>query len=336
MPRQEVPVIGLTLGDITGIGPEIVAKAVSSLSAAEYRVLVVDDADILRASYQYLDIPFDLPVFSTVDGALAGNYPAAMLDLAHADKSLLFTGRPHPDAGRMAARVISEALKLAMAGKLDGVIYAPLCKETLDVGGGRHGDEIELFRSVTNAPEMARVSKVGEVLRTTVTGHIPFRDIAYAITAEGIIHAVEVLSEAAAAYGIEGPRVAVAALNPHAGESGQIGREEIDVLEPAILKAREAGFNASGPYPSDTVYVRAFAGEFDGVVNMYHDQGNIAAKAAGFGEGTLVYVRCPVLIGSVSHGVAYDIAGKGVADPSNLRQALAEMSLLATRRAGQK
>jgi len=332
MTENSAPVIGLTMGDITGIGPELVARVLSATRGSGYRVLLVDDADLIRGSYQSLGLPFDLPVFDTEADALQGHHVAAVLDLAHADRSLLALGHPHPEAGKMAARAVSEALRLGMAGKLDGVVYAPLCKETLDVGGGRHGDELELFQSVTKAPRMARVSKTGKVMRTTVTGHVPFRDIASAVTKEGIVDAVEILSEASSAYGAAEPRIAVATLNPHGGESGQIGREEIDVVEPAVEAARLAGFNASGPYPADTIFVRAFAGEFDGVVNLYHDQGNIAAKVAGFGEGILVYVRSPVLIGSVSHGVAYDIAGRGTADPSNLRQAIEEVALLATRR----
>jgi len=336
MPEHTAPVIGLTLGEITGIGPELVAKVLSAAPEAGYRILVVDDADVIRAGYESLSIPFDLAVFDRAEDALERRHAAAVLDLAHADKSLLSLGRPHPEAGKMAARAMSEALRLGMAGTLDGVVYAPLCKETLDVGGGRHGDELELFQSVTEAPEMARVAKIGEVLRTTVTGHVPFKDIASAITKEGIVRAVEVLAEASAAYGIDEPHIAVSALNPHAGESGLMGREEIDVIEPAVQAARLLGIDASGPYPADTIYVRAFTGEFDGVVNLYHDQGNIAAKVAGFGEGILVYVRSPVLIGSVSHGVAYDIAGQGVADPSNLRQAIEEVALLATRSSKQQ
>jgi 4-hydroxythreonine-4-phosphate dehydrogenase len=256
----------------------------------------------------------------------------AVLDFSHADNDLLSFGRPHPDTGKMAAEALTLALKLAADGKVDGVVYPPLCKDTLDVGDGRHGDELELLRSATNTPQMVRFAKIGNVLRTSVTGHIPFRDVADMVTTDSVLAAIEVLQEAASSYGMEKPRIAISALNPHGGESGQIGREEIDAIGPAVEAARSNGIDTYGPLPADTIYVRALNGEFDGVVNMYHDQGNIAAKVAGFGEGSVLYTRSPVIVATVAHGVAFDIAGKGVADPANLHQVIEEVATLAQRR----
>jgi 4-hydroxythreonine-4-phosphate dehydrogenase len=270
----------------------------------------------------------------SIDSLSVQDHHATVLDLAHAGKELLSIGRPHPDTGKMAARALTLTLQLAMDGKADGGVYPPLCKDTLDVGDGRHGDELELLRSVTNAPQMARIAKIGNVLRTSVTGHIPFRDVADMVTTDSVLAAIEVLQEAASSYGTEKPRIAVAALNPHGGESGQIGREEIDAIGPAVEAARSQGIDTYGPLPADTVYVRALRGEFDGVVNMYHDQGNIAAKVAGFGEGVVLYTRSPVIVATVAHGMAFDIAGKGVADPANLRQVIEEVAALAKRRMG--
>ena len=328
------PLIALTLGDIAGIGPEIVAKVLVAGLEGNCRLLVVDDAEILRFSFQALGACFDLPVSCDIEEVTSGGFPAAMLDLAHADKGLLALGRPHPESGRMAAEALSKALRLAMDGKVDGVVYSPLCKDTLDIGGGEHGDELYLLRRVANTPGMARIVKVGDVLRTSVTGHVPFRDVSDLVTPDSVLDTIEVLQEALVSYGLISPRIGVAALNPHGGESGQIGREEIEQIGPAVQAARSKGIDAQGPFPADTIYVRAFRGDLDGVVNMYHDQGNIAAKAVSFGEGVVLYVRSPVVVTSVGHGTAFDIAGKGVADPGNLRQALAVAALLAERRRG--
>ena len=326
------PIVALTLGDIAGIGPEITAKVLSNEPSGDYHLLVVDDAKVLEESLRCLGIARDLPTVDSVDDLSAQTHHAAVLDLSHADKDLLSFGRPHPDTGRMAAKALTLALRLAMDGKVDGIVYPPLCKDTLDVGDGRHGDELELLRGATNAPQMARIAKTGNVLRTSVTGHIPFRDVAAMVTTDSVLAAIQVLQEAASLYGTEKPRIAVAALNPHGGEGGQIGREEIDTIGPAVEAARSQGIDIYGPLPADTIYVRALNGEFDGVVSLYHDQGNIAAKVAGFGEGIVLYTRSPVLVATVAHGVAFDIAGKGVADPANLRQVIEEVAALAKKR----
>lgn len=332
MSGEAKPIVALTLGDIAGIGPEITAKVLSDEPSDDYHLLVVDDAEVLEESLRRLGIARDLPTVDSADDLPAQTHHMAVLDLSHADKDLLSFGKPHPDTGKMAAKALTLALRLAVDGKVNGVVYPPLCKDTLDVGGGRHGDELELLRSVTNAPQMARIAKIGNVLRTSVTGHIPFRDIADMITTDSVLAAIVVLQEAASSYGMEKPRIAVAALNPHGGEGGQIGREEIDTIGPAVEAARSKGIDIYGPLPADTIYVRALNGEFDGVINLYHDQGNIAAKVAGFGEGVVLYARSPVLVATVAHGVAFDIAGKGMADPANLRQVIEEVALLAQRR----
>jgi 4-hydroxythreonine-4-phosphate dehydrogenase len=332
MSGRAKPIIALTLGDIAGIGPEITAKVLSNGPSDDYHLLVVDDAGVLEESLRRLGITRDLPIVDSADDLSTQAHHVAVLDLSHTDNDLLSFGKPHPGTGKMAAKALALALGLAMDGKVDGVVYPPLCKDTLDAGDGRHGDELELLRSVTNAPQMVRFAKIGNVLRTSVTGHIPFRDVADMVTTDSVLAAIGVLQEAASSYGMEKPRIAVAALNPHGGESGQIGREEIDAINPAVEAARSKGIDTYGPLPADTIYVRALNGEFDGVVSLYHDQGNIAAKVAGFGEGVVLYTRSPVIVATVAHGVAFDIAGKGVADPANLRQVIEDVAALAKRR----
>lgn len=332
MGSKNKPLIAVTLGDITGIGPEILVKVVVEGVPDNCRLLVVGDAQVLRASFDTLGARFDLPVFRSVEEATASDAQVAVLDLAQGGTELLALARPHPEAGQMAAEALTKAVELAIDGQVSGVVYAPLVKETLHIGERKYNDEGEILRERLQAPDMKAVAKVGEVFRVTIAEHVPLKKVPDLITQQSVLSAIEVLQEALLFYGLKSPRIAVAALNPHAGEGGMVGREEIDQIAPAIQEARAKGIDVSGPIPADTVYVRAFKGQFDGVVNMYHDQANIALKMAGFGEIVVLFVRSPVIITTPSHGPAYGKAGKGTADPNNLRAAIEVAASLAQRK----
>jgi len=295
-------------------------------------LLLVGDAQVLRASFDALGASFNLPVFHDIEEVARSEAPVMVLDLAQGGMELLALARPHPEAGRMAAEALVRAAELAMAGRVDGVVFGPLVKETLRLGERKYNDETEILRERLHAPEMKSVAKVGEVFRVTIAEHVPLREVPDLITPQSVLSAIQLLHEALLLYGKKSPRIAVAALNPHAGEGGMVGREEIEQIAPAIEQARAEGLDVSGPIPADTVYVRAFKGQFDGVVNMYHDQANIALKMAGFGEIVILFVRSPIVITTPSHGPAYGKAGKGTADPNNLRSAIEVAASLAQRR----
>jgi len=295
-------------------------------------LLLVGDAQVLRASFDALGASFNLPVFHDIEEVAGSKAPVMVLDLAQGGMELLALARPHPEAGRMAAEALVRAAELAMAGKVDGVVFGPLVKETLRLGERKYNDETEILRERLHAPEMKSVAKVGEVFRVTIAEHVPLREVPDLITPQSVLSAIQLLHEALLLYGKKSPRIAVAALNPHASEGGMVGREEIEQISPAIEQARAEGLDVSGPIPADTVYVRAFKGQFDGVVNMYHDQANIALKMAGFGEIVILFVRSPIVITTPSHGPAYGKAGKGTADPNNLRSAIEVAASLAQRR----
>ena len=332
MENKAKPVIAVTLGDITGIGPEILVKVVVEGIPDNCRLLVVGDEQVLRSSFDALDAPFNLPVFHRIDEIATSGAPVAVLDLPQGSTELLALARPHSEAGRMAAEALVKAVGLAAEGQVGGVVFGPLVKETLYIGKRKYNDETQILREVLQAPEMKSVAKVGKVFRVTIAEHVPLRKVPDLITPQSVLSAIELLHEALLFYGAPALRIAVAALNPHAGEGGLVGREEIDQITPAIQEAREKGIDASGPIPADTVYVRAFKGQFDGVVNMYHDQANIALKMAGFGEIVILFVRSPVIITTPSHGPAYGKAGKGTADPNNLRAAIEVAAFLAQRK----
>ena len=326
------PLIAVTLGDITGIGPEIVAKTLMQTPPEDCCLLVVGDGQVLRSSFKALGSPFHLPVFRSIKEAKAANAPAVILDLAQGGLEMLALGKPNPEAGQMAAGALAEAAKLALDGRVDGIVYAPLRKETLRFGEKKYGDEQYLLSELLPAPDMKAVAKIGNTLRLTIAGHVPLREVPDLITQQSVLNAIEVLHETLLDYGFKSPHIGVAALNPHAGEGGLVGQEEIEHIAPAVEIARAKGIGVSGPIPADIIYVRARKGQYNGVVSLYHDQANIALKMAGFGEIVVFYVRCPIVIATPGHGTAYDIAGKGTASPDNLRAAIELAASLAQRR----
>ncbi len=320
--EKGIPLIAVTPGDITGIGPEILVKVITAGPPADCRLLVVGDAGVMRSSFKALQKDFDLPIFRNAEEAVASPAPVTVLDTAQGGGELLALGRPHPDAGEMAAAALVRGAELAAANRVDGLVFGPLVKETLHLGDRKYNDEGEILRETLWAPEMKAIAGVSGVFRVTIAEHVPLRKVPDLITRDSVLDAVNLLNEALVGFGKKSPRIAVAALNPHAGEGGMVGREEIEQITPAIEEARRNNIDVTGPVPADTVYLRAFKGQFDGVVNLYHDQANIALKAAGFGEIVVLFVRCPVIITTPSHGPAYGKAGKGTADPNNLRASI--------------
>jgi 4-hydroxythreonine-4-phosphate dehydrogenase len=329
MKSKNKPLLAVTTGDITGIGPEILSKVVIEGAPDNCRLLLVGDEQVLRSSFEALGARFDLPVFRTIEEAVKSKAQVTVLDLAQGGKELLALARPNPQAGEMAFGALIKACELALNGSVDGVVYGPLVKEAMYLGGKKYNDETQLLRGKLNAPKLKTIAKIGKVFRVTIAEHVPLRQVPDLITAKSIADAIEVLREGLLLYGLKSPRMAVAALNPHAGEGGTVGREEIDQIAPAIREAKAKGYDISGPIPADTVYVRAFKGQFDGVVNMYHDQANIALKMAGFGEIVIIFVYSPIIITTPSHGPAYGKAGKGTADHHNMREAIEAAASLA-------
>jgi len=335
MAVKNKPLIAVTPGDITGIGPEILAKVIAAGPPEDCRLLAVGDAGVLKASFATLGMKFDLPVYRSIEEAAASDALAMVLDLGQGGMELLALARPHPEAGRMAAEALIQSVLWAKEGKIDGVVFGPLVKETLNLAGKKYNDETEMMQEKLGAPLLKAGAKSGDIFRITIAEHVPIKKIPEFITRENVLEAVEILQEVLTMYGVKSPRIAVAALNPHAGEGGMVGREEIDHIAPAIEEAKKKGIDVYGPIPADTVYVRAFQGQFNGVVNMYHDQANIALKMAGFGEIVIIFARSPVIVTTPSHGPAYGKAGKDTANPDNLMAAVEVAASLARQKLAQ-
>ncbi len=317
------PVLGILLGEATGIGPEIVAKLCAAKKLDEYcRPVIIGDARVLALGKRIAGTDFPVTVVGAVAEADFGG-PVCMLDLKNLDPDGLTPGRIDERSGRATGDTLVTALGLARSGEIDGFVYAPLNKAALKAGGYKFEDELRLFAHYLGWTEpCGEMNVLGGLWTSRVTSHIPLDRVGACLSIDGILTAVRLAYNTLRRAGIAAPRIAIAALNPHAGENGLCGRQEIDIISPAIERARREGIGAMGPYPSDTVFINAFKGDYDAVVTMYHDQGQIALKLMGFERGVTVAAGLPHAIATPAHGTAFDIAGRGAANPGATEQAV--------------
>ena len=301
------PRIGLLLGDPTGIGPELVAKLLAlPETPAQAEVLVIGD----RRLYQR-----GIGIAAAVD-----THPQFLDYPCPSEGHVL--GKVSAEVGQYVLGCLSKAIETWQARKIDAIVFAPLNKQAMKLAGMKQLDELHYFADLLgHQGRVLEINICGKLWTSRVTSHIPLSDVSGALTVDGICGAVDLLYQVLRASGISSPRIAVAALNPHAGEGGLLGTEETTVIGPAIEKARANGAKVTGPFPADTLFIAAKRGDFDGVVTMYHDQGQIALKLLGFDRGVTLAGGLPVVITTPAHGTAFDIAGKGVADLGALREA---------------
>jgi 4-hydroxythreonine-4-phosphate dehydrogenase len=256
-----------------------------------------------------------------------------VMDLGNIDPETLPRAVMSPESGKLTGETLAEAIRLALAGMFDAITFAPLNKAALHAGGWKFPDEHKMFAHMLgHKGYFSEMNVLDGQWMSRVTSHVSLRTALDMITHESIIEALELVDRTMRLAGIEQPRIAVAALNPHAGENGLFGREEIDLIGPAVRAAAETGINCKGPFPSDTVYIKAFAGEYDSVVAMYHDQGQIATKLRGFNRGVTVTAGLDTVFTTPAHGTAFDIVGKGVASTGALESAVRLAAQLAGRK----
>ncbi len=330
-----VPRIGITMGDPAGIGPEVIVKALSDPELRRFArpVVLGDPAALARA----LPWSAGLTLREVDDPAEAGAHPSVLdvLPVSHLEPGLLRPGRPTMEGGRSMVEAIRRAVDLTLQGELDGVVTAPISKRLLQRAGFAFEGHTQLLAHLTGAPDVVMML-AGERLRVTlVTIHRPLREVPDLLTEEAVLRTLEITHRGLRLdFGLDAPRLAVAGLNPHAGEDGLFGDEEQRVIGPAVRRARGAGMDVHGPLPADTVFFKAASGTFDAVVCMYHDQGLIPLKLLHFADGVNVTLGLPIVRTSVDHGTAYDIAGRGAADASSLEAALRTAAfMVANRRA---
>lgn len=332
--------IAVTMGDACGIGPEIVLKACAALAATPGAPpqVVYGDAGVLERQARALGLPLDVVRVERPGDApapRAGGRVAVPVVACSELPADLPVGRVDARAGAAAHAAVVAASRAAIAGEVRAVVTAPIHKEALAAAGVKHPGHTEILAEVAGVPDV-RMMLVNDELRTLlVTIHVPLRAAIEAITREAVRDTIAIADAGLKRLGIARPRIAVAGLNPHAGEGGLMGREEIEVIAPAIADARAAGIDATGPWPGDTVFMRARGfRDFDVVVAMYHDQGLIPVKYLGLDTGVNVTVGLPFVRTSVDHGTAFDLAGRGVADPRSLLAAIELARTLAPAPAG--
>lgn len=319
----EKPVIGILLGDATGIGPELVAKLVAQGLLNKYCYpIIIGDKRVLEMGMKIAGVQFPIAIIEDVNEA-KWDEAIPVLDLRNLDPSEIKLGEVNSYSGKITGDMLITAVELYKAGKIDGFSFAPLNKEAMKKGGYTFESEQYLFAHHFNWHEpFGEVNVLGDLWTSRVTSHIPIKEVSNNLTIESILRAIRLADSTLKRSGINQARIAIAALNPHAGENGSCGIEEIDVIKPAMKEAEKEGIKVIGPYPADILFIKAFEGEFDAVVTMYHDQGQIAMKIKGFDQGITIASGFPAPIVTASHGTAYDIVGKGIAKTSAFENAV--------------
>ena len=327
------PLIGITMGDGAGVGPEIIVKTLTA-SALHIicRPVVIGDLHTLQRAAALLGLKTDFRKVTRLDKAGTQPLTVDVIDLANLPEDLPW-GRLSPAAGRAAYEYAAKATQMALAGKLDAVVTAPLNKKALRMGGLNFPGHGEIFAQLSRSKKYAMLLVGGrpqEPIRVIhVTDHLPLRQACDNINKSAVMETIEMADYALKLLGVAQPRIAVAGLNPHGGEDGMFGQEEIDEIRPAVQEMAANGFPVRGPFPPDTVFYRAVVRrEFDIVVAMYHDQGLIPFKLLGFETGVNVTLGLPFVRTSVTHGTAFDQAGKGVADSRSLTEAIRLATLM--------
>jgi len=328
---RDLPLIGLMLGDATGIGPEISVKVLSSGAiAASARLAVIGDARVLELGMRDAGITIPYQVFARLDEVRWPCTSVPVIDLANLDPSRLRRGEISDESGRVCGDTLKHMIDLALAGTLDGICFAPLNKAALQRGGWKFPDEHQMFAKLTNhGGFFGEMNVIPEFATFRVTSHVALREAVDMITPERIAAALRLADATLRAMGYDRPRIGVAALNPHCGENGLFGDEEIRIIRPAVERLRAEGIDATGPISSDAIFLKAKRGDFHGVVMMYHDQGQIATKLLGFNKGVTVTAGLKTVFTTPAHGTAFDILGQGKADPGALEFALRLAATLA-------
>ena len=328
------PVIGLMLGDVAGIGPEISAKLLASgVTGTLANVVVIGDKRVLDLGIRNAGVKLGYRTVPSVDVIRWPSEQLPLLDLGNIDPARFPQGTSSAESGKLTGETLKFMIDLALAGKLDGICFAPLNKGAMHQGGWKFNDEHQMFAKLTDhSGFFGEMNVIKEFSTFRVTSHVALREAVNLVTPERITSAIQLADDTLRAAGCAQPRIGVAALNPHNGENGLFGDEEIKIIRPTVEKMRAAGVNCTGPISSDAIFIKARNGDFDGVVMMYHDQGQIATKLLGFSKGVTVTAGLKTVFTTPAHGTAYDIVGQGKADRGAMEHAFTLAAKMAASR----
>ena len=328
------PIVGITMGDPAGIGPEIIVKALAAPDIYELcRPLVFADAQVMRAARKFSGISLKIRHVSSVSEARFEYGTLDVFDLKNVDMTALEYGKISANAGNAAFESVRKVIDCAMKCEIDATVTAPINKESINMAGHRFSGHTEIYAHFTNTKKYAMLL-ADDVFRVIhATTHVPLREACDVITKERILDVITLLHDACISFGVEQPKIGVAGLNPHAGDGGLFGKEDMEIIAPAVQQAQASGYHAEGPVPPDTLFTKAIQGKYDGCVAMYHDQGHIPFKLLGFKwnnqtqsmdsvKGVNITLGLPIIRTSVDHGTAFEIAGKGIASPDAMTIAI--------------
>lgn len=334
--NRHLPILGITMGDPVGIGPEILLEALNDPRVFKCcRPVIIGDPEAFNKAACIRNRKTSFNLITNVGNCRFDKNNVDLLVISDLHQSELNYGEPTIRTGKAMTDCIIMAADLALEGKIHGMVTCPVNKLSMKKAGSEFHGHTELIAASSGKKRFVMMMSGRTLSVVLVTIHISLDQVPDAITAEKILDTIVITgNDMIRRFGVKAPRIAVAGLNPHAGEDGLFGNEEKTKILPAIEQARMKGFNVSGPHPPDTVYVHAAEGLYDVVVSMYHDQGLIPFKLIHFKDGVNTTLGLPLIRTSVDHGTAYDIAGKGLADPSSLVEAISLAALQAENEKG--
>ena len=318
MATPSTPVIALTLGDAAGIGPELIARLLGQPGITEgANIVLIGDPWLWQDGQAIAGQTVPTQAVATLAEVRnrADQRLPAFLAVNTIEPEQVQRSQAQAACGASVLQVLNLCMDGAKRGEVDAICFAPLNKFAMKLGGLKHEDELHHFAHYLGVSGyFCEFNTLGDLWTSRVSSHIPLKDAAAMLSKERIVNAARLIYQSLQASGTAEPRVAVSAFNPHGGDGGSCGREEIDTIEPAVRELRASGFPVDGPFPADTIFLKARDGQYQAIVTMYHDQGQIAIKLMGFSKGVTVQGGLPVPITTPAHGTAYDIAGQGVAD----------------------
>ena len=328
------PRLAITMGDAAGIGPEIIVKSLADPRATAWAVpVVLGDARVLEKAMEATGVRIPIRTIGAASDAVGTPGTIEIVDYGNVDLGIHRWGVITPAFGEAAVRYTKDAGALCVAGTVDAMVSAPLNKEAMHEAGYPYEGQTEILGELT-ASKPAMVMVVDRMRLMLFTNHMALRAVCDHVTKERVLDRLVLAHAALRDMGIAAPRIAVAGLNPHAGENGVFGREEVDHIVPAIEAARARGIDAQGPFPADTVFLKSRDGVYDMTIALYHDQGLMAVKLVGFGRVVTLLIGLPLIRTSTGHGTAFDIAGKNVSDHVNLLEAIRVAAEVARGKAG--
>jgi 4-hydroxythreonine-4-phosphate dehydrogenase len=323
------PIIAITLGDPSGIGPEVMVKALAHPDVlASCHPLIIGNTQILNKTVQDLGLVLEMTPVSSA--AQASENAISILDSGNLNAEDIVPGRISAAAGKASVEWILQAGELALSGQVKAIATAPIHKEAARLAGYQDIGHMELLQSLTGAKEVATMLTAGNLRVVHLTTHRTLARAVEYVTKEHILAKLELTHRCFQEWGFQTPRIAVAALNPHGGDGGLLGREEIDEIAPAVEEARSQGMEVTGPIPADSVFPQAIDGRYDAVLVLYHDQGHIPIKVKDFAGSVSINLGFPFVRTSVDHGTAFDIAGKGIADETGMMEAIRAAAFIAS------